>query len=378
MSSHSADYSAAIDKVCTETVAPEAATVDQDAVFPDRSLKALAAAGLLGAVSAPEVGGLGLGFRGAAAIVGRLAQECGSTAMVACMHFCGTAVLEAYGPGDIRRDAAAGRHLSTLAFSEAGSRSHFWAPVGTAKRDGDGQVVLNARKSWVTSASKATAYVWSSQPLQPDAGLSTLWLVPANAAGLRIQGPFDGLGLRGNDSSPVTADGVRVAGSSMLGGDGKGFDIMMGTVLPLFNVLNAACSIGLMEAAVQRTAQHASSVRYAHLDSALADLPTIRNYIARMRVKTDMARTLLDDTIVALESGRGDATLRVLSCKAAAGEASIEVVDTAMRVCGGAAFRKDLAVERNFRDAHAAGVMAPTTDVLYDFIGKAVCGMKLF
>ena len=70
--------------------------------------------------------------------------------------------------------------------------------------------------------------------------------------------------------------------------------------------------------------------------------------------------------------------LRVLSCKAAAGEAAIEVVETAMRVCGGAAFRKDVAVERYFRDAHAAGVMGPTTDVLYDFIGKAVCGMQLF
>ena len=97
-----------------------------------------------------------------------------------------------------------------------------------------------------------------------------------------------------------------------------------------------------------------------------------------MRIKTDMARALLDDTISALETGRSDATLRVLSCKAAAGEASIEVVETAMRVCGGAAFRKDLAVERHFRDAHAAGVMGPTTDVLYDFIGKAVCGMPLF
>jgi len=377
MGPHSIDYSTALEQVSTEAVAPAAAAVDYDAAFPERSVAALGAAGLMGAVSTPEVGGLGLGFRGAAKIVERLAQECGSTAMVVCMHYCGTAVLEAYGPLDVRRAAAKGTHLSTLAFSEAGSRSHFWAPVGTASRDGDHQVVLNARKSWITSASKATAYVWSSQPVQADAGL-TLWLVPANAPGLRVQAPFDGLGLRGNDSSPVTADGVRVPESSMLGGDGKGFDIMMGTVLPLFNVLSAACSIGIMEAAVQRTAQHAASVRYAHLDSTLADLPTVRHYIARMRVKADMARTLLEDTISALETGRSDTTLRVLSCKAAAGEASVEVLETAMRVCGGAAFRKDLAVERNFRDAHAAGVMGPTTDVLYDFIGKAVCGMKLF
>jgi alkylation response protein AidB-like acyl-CoA dehydrogenase len=373
----STEYSAALEQICTETVAPDAPNVDQHGAFPQRSLDALARAGLLGAVSAPEVGGLGLGFRGAAAIVGRLAWDCGSTAMVVCMHYCGTAVIEAHGPRSTRTAAASGSHISTLAFSEAGSRSHFWAPVSTATRDGD-EIVLDARKSWITSASKASAYVWSSRPLQADAGLSTLWLVPAETPGVRLQGPFDGLGLRGNDSSPVSANGARVPAAAMLGEDGKGFDIMMGTVLPLFNVLNAACSIGIMEAAVQRTAQHATGTRYAHLDSTLADLPTIRSYIARMRIKTDMAKTLLDDTIVALETSRPDAMLRVLSCKAAAGEAANEVVDTAMRVCGGAAFRKDIAVERYFRDAHAAGVMGPTTDVLYDFVGKAVCGMPLF
>jgi alkylation response protein AidB-like acyl-CoA dehydrogenase len=309
--------------------------------------------------------------------VRRIAQECGSTAMVTCMHFCGAAVLEAHADHDVRRAAASGAHLSTLAFSETGSRSHFWAPLSTAKKNGKG-IVLDARKSWVTSASKATSYVWSSQPLQPDGGMSTIWLVPAATPGIRVQGPFDGLGLRGNDSSPVFANDARVPESAMLGKDGRGFDIMMGTVLPLFNVLNAACSVGIMEAAVQRTAQHAIGVRFADIESTLAEFPTIRNYIARMRVKTDMAQTLMDDTITALETGRGDATLRVLGCKAGAGEAALEVAATAMRVCGGAAYRKDLAVERFFRDAHAASVMGPTTDVLYDFIGKAVCGMKLF
>jgi alkylation response protein AidB-like acyl-CoA dehydrogenase len=146
----------------------------------------------------------------------------------------------------------------------------------------------------------------------------------------------------------------------------------------MFNVLSAACSIGIMEAAVQRTTQHATGTRLADVDSTLADLPTIRNYLARMQIKTDMARAFLDDTLSALEGGRSDATLKILSCKAAAGEAALEVVGMAMRICGGAAYRKDVAVERYFRDAHAAGVMGPTTDVLYDFVGKAVCGMNLF
>src|SRR5262249_1279371 len=153
------------------------------------------------------------------------AEECGSTAMVLCMHYCGVAVLEAHADDAVRCDAAAGRHLSTLAFSESGSRSHFWAPTGTARRSGS-EVLLDARKSWVTSASRAAAYVWSSRPIEAS-GLSTIWLVPTASEGLTVEGPFDGLGLRGNDSAPVTGVNVRVPESAMLGQDGKGFDIMM-------------------------------------------------------------------------------------------------------------------------------------------------------
>jgi len=376
MSANGENYTDVLDRICADTIAMNAVAVDRTGSFPQKSVDALKSAGLLGVVSAKEVGGLALGMRGAAEIIRRLAEECGSTAMVVCMHFCGTAVLEAYADIETRKAAASGEHFSTLAFSEAGSRSHFWSPISTARKNGKG-VILDAKKSWVTSASAATAYVWSSKPLGTD-GLSTIWLVPAKAQGIRVQGAFDGLGLRGNDSSPVVAQDVHVPESAMLGADGKGFDIMMATVLPMFNILNAACTIGLMEGAVKRTAAHAADTKHSDTGTSLADLPTIRNYIARMRVKTDMARTLLDDTISALETGRADGMLRVLECKAAAGEAATEVLDTAMRVCGGAAFRKDVGVERYFRDARAAGVMGPTTDVLYDFIGKAVCGLPLF
>lgn len=91
-----------------------------------------------------------------------------------------------------------------------------------------------------------------------------------------------------------------------------------------------------------------------------------------------MVRALLQDAVHAVETGREDALLRILESKAAAGETSTEVTDLAMRVCGGAAFSRAVGVERHFRDARAATVMAPTTDVLYDFIGRAACGLPLF
>jgi alkylation response protein AidB-like acyl-CoA dehydrogenase len=371
-------YLAALDTIIADVIWPAAVEVDQAGTFPRAGITALAQAGLLGLISAPEVGGLGQGPRAAAQVVERLAQACGSTAMIVCMHYAATAVIEAHGPRAVREAIAAGRHVSTLAFSEAGSRSHFWAPVSTATATtDDGLVRLHARKSWVTSAGEADSYVWSSRPLAAE-GAGTLWLAPATTPGLQIPAPFNGLGLRGNGSSPVTADGVTIPRTAMLGPDGGAFDIMMGIVLPYFQVMNAAGSLGTMEAATGKTAAHAGGTQFEHTGSALADLPTIRAYIARMRVKTDMVRGLLLDTLDAMETGRPDTMLRVLEIKAAAGETATEVTDLAMRVCGGAAFRKEVGVERNFRDARAATVMAPTTDVLYDFIGKAVCGLPLF
>jgi alkylation response protein AidB-like acyl-CoA dehydrogenase len=369
-------YLDSLEKIAVDVIRPAAAEIDQSGAFPRAAMDALSKSGLLGLISAEEVGGMGEGLLAAAMVIERVAQECASTAMVLCMHYAGTAVIEAHGPLSVRQAIAEGKHITTLAFSEKGSRSHFWAPISTVAAH-NGTVHLDAAKSWVTSAGEADSYVWSSRPLAAE-GASTIWLMPANATGLSVAGPFNGLGLRGNASSPINAKQVVLERSAMLGLDGGGFDIMMSIVLPYFQIMNAAFSVGTMEAATRKAAEHVAGIKFEHLGSALSDLPTVRAYIARMRIKTDLTRALLLDTLDAVEKGRADTMLRVLEVKAAAGEAATEVTDLAMRVCGGAAFRKDVGVERHFRDARAATVMAPTTDVLYDFIGKAVCGMPLF
>lgn len=344
--------------------------------FPSASLASLASAGLLAFGSSEEVGGRGGGASACAAVVRQVARSCGSTAMVTCMHFASAAVVEAFGDEATRRSMASGELLGTLAFSEAGSRSHFWAPLSTAERVGD-HIRLDARKSWVTSASHADLVVWSSQPVEAE-GASTLWLVRKGTEGIGVSGAFDGLGLRGNDSAPMRAEGARVTDAERLGADGGGFDIMMGVVLPRFNLMSAACSVGLAESALQASIAHCSATRFGHLDSSLRDLPTIRAYIARMQCKVAAASALLEQTGRAVDAGDEGAMLGVLTVKAVAAETALEVTELAMRVCGGAAFRKEAGVERAFRDARAANVMAPTTDVLFDFIGKAVTGMELF
>lgn len=371
------EYLTALAPIVTEVVAPTADEIDRTGAYPRAALDALGRAGLLGLISSTHVGGMGQDHRAVTLVIEELGRHCASTAMATLMHYCAAAVIEAFGPDDVRKQIAAGTYVATLAFSEAGSRSHFWAPLSSAADDGGGQVRLDANKSWVTSASQAHGYVWSSRPLAAE-GMSTLWLVPAGSPGLEVGPPFDGMGLRGNDSRPITATGLMLDREARLGDDGGGFDIMLGTVVPYFLLAVAGCSAGIMDAATTKAAAHVGRTRLEHLDQSLADNPVVRAGVARMRIKADAARALVLDTLDALESSREDAMLRVLEVKAATSEAATEVTDLAMRVCGGAAFRKEVGVERNFRDARASTVMAPTTDTLYDFVGKAVCGLPLF
>lgn len=364
-----------VDAIAREVIAPAAGEVDRTACFPQAALGALREGRLLGLISAKKIGGQGQGLRAAVATVERIARECPSTAMIVTMHYCGTRLIELFGPEEIRRSIAEKGNLATLAFSETGSRSHFWMPVSSARRDGTG-FVLDAQKQLTTSAGYADWYVWSSRPVAEE-GLSTIWLVPSDAEGLSVTARYEGMGLRGNSSAPIVAVGVRMLADNLLHGDGKGWEVMQ-QVLPFFSLQSCGVSLGMMEGAFERAVKHVTSATFSYDGSKLSDLPQVRGHVARMKLRIDMLRGFLLDAVDAVEQQRDDAMVRVLEAKLAGAETALEVLDLAMRVCGGAAFRKDVAVERFFRDSRAATVMAPVSDALYEMIGKSLCGLQVF
>jgi alkylation response protein AidB-like acyl-CoA dehydrogenase len=104
----------------------------------------------------------------------------------------------------------------------------------------------------------------------------------------------------------------------------------------------------------------------------------LRAQLATMQIETDGLLARIDDTIDHLERPGEQTMLRVLEVKAAAGETAIAVTSLAMRTCGDAAFSRHTGIERYFRDAHGGAVMAPTNDVLREFIAKSLLGMSLF
>ena len=351
--------------------------VDAAGRFPEEAVAALRSSGLLGLTLPTEVGGLGQGPRELVRVASAIAGACGSTAMIYLMHVSAAMPIAAAPPvgmPGLLGDLASGRSLGSLAFSEAGSRSHFWAPVS---RQGTtpGGLRVSAKKSWVTSAGHADVYVISTGT--PDGGGVDLFAIPAGTTGLSIDRPWSGMGFRGNSSSPMTIE-VDTTEEFRLGTAGGGFDLMMGHVLPWFNLGNSAVSIGLSRAAVDAAVRHTMGARLEHLDESLSSLPTIRAQLAKMSIDLANASAYLDLAASKVAEPEDDTALFVLGSKASSNDAALRITDVAMRVCGGAAFSEHLQIDRYFRDARAGHVMAPTSDVLYEFYGRAITGRPLF
>lgn len=367
--------------ISARVIAPGAAEHDRAGDWPGSSIKALADAGLLGLTVPEELGGLGLGPSDFVAAVEELAGACASTAMIFVMHVCGTETIKQSAlprRDSVLSDIAAGKHLSTLAFSEKGSRSHFWAPVSRATEQ-DGFHILNCQKSFVTSAGHANSYVVSTLAVGAKGMTeSSLYYVENGAAGLSVAGPWNGLGLRANASAPMKLENSRVSPDSLLSPASGGFDVMMAVALPWFQLGSSAVANGIGRAALDAAAGHLNAARLEHLDVTLASQPESRARLASARVALDASRALTADAARSVENPDDSTMLRVLEVKACASETALDVTDKAMRLCGGAGFSKQLPVERYFRDARAGSVMAPTTDALHDFIGKPLLGLSLF
>jgi alkylation response protein AidB-like acyl-CoA dehydrogenase len=368
-----------------DEIARAAPDVDASGRFPHEALQALSRDGLLALGVPPERGGPGGGPREAVEAVEQVAAACASAAMVFVMHVVGTQTLLA-GMPEGRSDGpleealgaiARGEHLTTLAYSERGSRGHFWAQVSRARAEGD-EVVIDADKTWSTGAGHVDSYVLATGAPGADGPLATeLYLVAADTPGLTIPRRFDGLGLRGNASAPLALRDVRVGSARRLGAPGSGLPLMLEVTLPWFVLGSAACSVGIAGAALEAAIEHAKGGRLQHLGTTLADVPGVRARLAQAAIRHAETRAFLHEVAGQVADGGPGAQTGVLAVKAAAADMAEAVTDLCLRVGGGAAYSRHGSLERHFRDARAAALMAPTTDLLHDFLGKALCGQEL-
>jgi alkylation response protein AidB-like acyl-CoA dehydrogenase len=286
---------AANEKISQEMLRASADSIDQLRRFPRENLHALGKAGVLGLLIPAEYGGAGAGLAEMSRVLDVQAQNCASTAMVTLMHFCATAVIAAKGSDALKREilgaCARGENIWTLAFSEAGSVGHFYAPVSEVRLNG-GKKTLSAAKSFVTSAGEADSYVvsaWKAGAAAPTD--SNIYLIAKNTAGLSTQGRFEGLGLCGNASAPMSLSEVAIDETTRLGPEGSGFQSMLEVVLPHFQIGVASVSVGMAKAGQQMIVARTVARKYEHVGgAALAVIPRVQFLVAEITLAVNSGK----------------------------------------------------------------------------------------
>lgn len=370
------------DAVATTTIGPLSEKVDREAVWPEQGLRALLTEGLGGLTVPAHVGGLGHGLLGLATVTEVVGRACASTAMCYGMHCVGSAVIAAKaGPlhqERYLRPIARGEHLTTLALSETGTGAHFFLPQTCMRREAD-EFVLQGQKQFVTNGGRADSYVISTCADQEVIGgeFSCL-IVDSNASGIEWGQPWQGLGMRGNSSRSMRLDGVRVPSSQLLGEEGDQVWYVFEVVAPYFLTAMAGTYLGVAQGALDVVVQHMRERQYAHSGQSLADVELLQHRVGVLWMQVEKSRLLLHHAARQGDLGAPDALAAVLACKADAANTAVAVTNEAMTLGGGMAYRDNSVLARLLRDARAAHVMSPTTDLLTTWTGRHVLGLPLF
>ena len=374
---------ATVREIVEQVVAPRSRMVDSDAAWPEHSMRALAEAGLLGLCVPQELGGHGQGLPAVALLTEIIGKACPSSALCFGMHCVGSAVIAAKATVHQRekylRSIAAGRHVTTLALSERGSGTHFYIPGLTLVEDGE-FFALEGDKQFITSGGHADSYVISTVSAQSgteQAGDFSCLVVDARTEGLEWQAPWRGFGMRGNASRGVHFRRARVPRENLLGSVGDQAWYVFEVVAPFFLTAMAGTYVGIAAAAVEETAAHLKGRRYAHSGEALAEIESIQSRFAQMWMACEKSRALVREASLRGDSGHPEALHYILASKADAGTTAVELANEAMTLCGGMAYGENSRVAQLLRDARASHVMAPTTDLLKVWLGRALLELPL-
>lgn len=388
-------------RLATELLAPDAARIDREGVYPRESLREIGKAGLLGLVVPKDKGGPGGNIKSAALVIEELAQGCASTAVCFTMHLCTVPLITSLARGNQQerfvKPLVAGDMINSFAMSEPGSGNRLWHTDSVAARDGD-DYVIDAVKSFATGAGQSDFYLVTTRA-SPDSGPNdiSLFLIDGRDENIQVKGRWDGMGLRGNSSTPVHFKNCRVPPSNRVGPDACGFHKIFAYSLPLYQVGLSSIYLGIAQAAYDAAVAHVRQRVHTDTGVSLSNVETVQRYIADMRLCVDQTRQLvyraaqMSDNALALfeELDAADLLDEVVRAnpndpffidlaqiKVSACQTAIEVTNMAFQVCGGTAYRRGHPVERLYRDARAGSVMAPSDDALKLIIGRQVLGLS--
>ncbi|MDR2174758.1 MAG: acyl-CoA dehydrogenase [Synergistaceae bacterium] len=345
-------------------VRPLAQEIDEEERFPEETVKKMQHYGFMGIPTSKAYGGQGCDVLTYILCVEEMSKVCGTTGVIVAAHtslVCDP--LEKYGTEEQKRKylvpLASGKAIGAFALTEPNAGTDASGQQTKAVREGD-HFVLNGSKIFITSGGKADTFIVfaMTDKSKGTKGISA-FVVERSFPGFSIGKKELKMGIRGSSTTELVFQNCIVPAANMLGEEGRGFSIAMGT-LDGGRISIAAQALGIAQGAYNETVKYVKERK--QFGSPLSKFQNTQFRIADMHARIEAARLLVYRAALAKQNGKRF-SVESATAKLFASETAMAVTTQCVQLHGGYGYTRDYPVERMMRDAKITEIYEGTSEV---------------
>ncbi|MEL6361459.1 MAG: isovaleryl-CoA dehydrogenase [Pseudomonadota bacterium] len=361
----------------SERLAPRAAEIDEQNLFPRDLWPELGELGVLGITASEDYGGAGLGYLAHSIVMEEISRGSGAVGLSYGAHSNLCINQLNLNGSDVQKSTylpklISGEHLGALAMSEPGAGSDVVSMKTRAEKKSD-RYVLNGSKMWITNGPGAdTLVVYAKTDTNAGSRGITAFIIEKGFKGFSTAQKLDKLGMRGSDTCELVFEDCEVPEENVLGHVNEGVRVLM-SGLDYERVVLSAGSIGIMQACLDVV------IPYLHdrkqFGKSIGEFQLVQGKLADMYTTMNACRAYVYE--VAKACDRGETTRQdAAGCILYAGEKATQVALDAIQLLGGNGYINEYPTGRLLRDAKLYEIGAGTSEVRRMLIGRELFALS--
>ncbi len=363
----------AIRELAQERVAPRAAEIDRTGEFPWDMKELLAQQDILAMPFPVEYGGLGASELSIVMAIEELSRSDATVGLLLAVQQLGSTPILLAGTEEQKRkyfpNLASGEWLAAYGLTESDSGSDAAAMRTMAVRKGD-KYILNGSKRFITNGGLAqvNSVMAITDPSNGTRGISA-FIVERDFPGFSVGRIEDKMGIRGSQTAELIFTDCEVPVENLLGREGDGFKIAMGTLDRTRPGIGAQ-AVGIAQGALDLAVAYAK--QRVQFNKPIAENQGIQFMLADMATKTEAARLLVYNVAEMIDRGEKNFSKYSSMAKLFASDAAMDVTNDAIQVLGGYGYITEYPAERMLRDAKITQIYEGTNQIQRMVIARAL------